>query len=666
MPSLILTQVWRTYPGVPPVEALAGVTVEIPDGDFVSFVGPSGSGKSTLLNVLALLDRPTAGSYWIGGVDASTLGERQRAALRSTTFGFVFQGFHLLDRSPAVENVELGTLYHALPRQVRRANALAALDRVGMVGRAEHPANTLSGGERQRVAIARAIVGGAAVLLADEPTGNLDTTNSRGIVEILRQLNRSGTTVVVVTHDPEVAAAADCQIELRDGHLSGPGNARSSTVVVPPRGGVGDLAADEEGEPAAPAPRKPAGAGFGAPKVRLRDFLADALRAAGARRGRAVALAAAVAVASALVVATGGLSQTASAQVSERFDARRNREVTITASGFPDAATSDERMVSADNADPLSAVPADTEGRLGRLAGVDAVGVLTNFEQQLVSAAPTRPEQQVVVLGISPGLVDAVGARIDWLAGHETALGPREVLVGNVPAQQLEMAPLENHPSILVNGSPFAVRGIIRGVERAPELLSSIAMSHDDGQQVGLGFPGEAQVLVGTVPGAARQVARQAAVALDPFDPERFSVKAPPDPTSLRAEIEADVTTAMLVLSMVAFLVAIVGIANAMNMGVVERTSEFGLRRALGARPVHVLSQVTVESITLGVVGSLAGLYVGLAGVLGVTLVKRWGPVLDLRLVPLALAGGVIAGVVGGLVAGVRASRIEPIKALRA
>lgn len=160
-------------------------------------------------------------------------------------------------------------------------------------------------------------------------------------------------------------------------------------------------------------------------------------------------------------------------------------------------------------------------------------------------------------------------------------------------------------------------------------------------------------------------MSRQVALALDPVDPGRFDVRAPPDPTSLRAAIESDVSTAMLVISAVAFVAAVVGIGNAMTMGVVERTGELGLRRALGARPLHVLSQVAIESSAIGTLGGLAGLYVGMAGVLGVTLVRHWQPVLDTRLVPLAIASGALAGVFGGLAAGLRASRIQPTDALR-
>lgn len=207
----------RTYGGATSVAALKSVSLRVRDGDFVCFVGPSGSGKSTLLNLIALLDMPTAGRYRIDGTDVATLRRRERVALRTATFGFVFQSFHLLGHYSAIQNVELALLYRGMRAGERRRRAAEALERVGLGHRADHSASKLSGGESQRVAIARAVVADAPILVADEPTGNLDTENSMSIVALLHALNRSGTTIVLVTHDSEVAASAGRRTELRDG-----------------------------------------------------------------------------------------------------------------------------------------------------------------------------------------------------------------------------------------------------------------------------------------------------------------------------------------------------------------------------------------------------------------------------------------------------------------
>ena len=202
------------------VRALDGVDLRIDEGEFVALMGPSGSGKSTCLNVLGCLDTPTQGEYLFRGVDVGGLTGDQRALLRRHYLGFVFQGFNLLPRTSALENVELPLVYRGLGSSERRQRSLAALDAVGLADRADHAPNELSGGQQQRVAIARAIVSDPQVLLADEPTGNLDTARSHDIMELLDGLNRErGITIVMVTHELEMAEYADNVVHFRDGRI---------------------------------------------------------------------------------------------------------------------------------------------------------------------------------------------------------------------------------------------------------------------------------------------------------------------------------------------------------------------------------------------------------------------------------------------------------------
>jgi putative ABC transport system ATP-binding protein len=233
-----LAKVYRT--GKNEVAALRGVDLTIRPGELVAVMGTSGSGKSTLMNILGCLDEPTAGAYWLDGVRVDGLGKRALADIRNQKIGFVFQGFNLLPRTSAVENVEMPLLYDRTGRKkdVRRA-AEVALSRVGLAGRLDHQPSELSGGQQQRVAIARALVTEPALLLADEPTGNLDTRTTIEVMALFQELNVQGITIVLVTHEPEVAQYAQRVVEVRDGRI------RRDVAVAAPRRAAEDLAAHD-------------------------------------------------------------------------------------------------------------------------------------------------------------------------------------------------------------------------------------------------------------------------------------------------------------------------------------------------------------------------------------------------------------------------------------
>ena len=230
-----LKDVYKIYPmGDETVHALDGVSLSIDQGEFVAIVGSSGSGKSTAMNIIGCLDVPTSGSYHLGGVDVSTMDDDQQAEIRNKMLGFIFQQYNLIPKLSVLENVELPLLYAGVPAEERQDRAIRSLERVGLADKWKHLPSQLSGGQQQRVSIARALAGSPSVILADEPTGALDSRTGREVLSFLKQLNREGDTVVLITHDNSIAVRADRIIRLQDGRIIYDGDAHDPRAVVQP------------------------------------------------------------------------------------------------------------------------------------------------------------------------------------------------------------------------------------------------------------------------------------------------------------------------------------------------------------------------------------------------------------------------------------------------
>lgn len=620
---LRLANVGRIFGGVAPTTALADVTLAIDPGEFIAIEGPSGGGKSTLLNVIGLLDTATSGRYEINGRHVSGLSSRELAEVRSDMFGFVFQSFHLLDRRPVMHSVELGLLYRAVPAESRRLASIRALERLGIAHLAWQSANRLSGGERQRVAIARALATGAPIVVADEPTGNLDSTNSQHVVDALLELHAEGTTVILVTHSKAVAASADRRVSIVDGRVdSNPASQNRSNSVV----------------------RRPVGRPS---RLRPLDLLYDALNSLASRASRTIGLAAAVGVGVALAVGTFGIAESARAQVAETFDAHASRDVSMVWTEQPEGTDVASRQA--------------LMQRLHELSGVEHVAVLDEAGDQSLASVTGR-EVLLATSYAAMGDVQAA-ARLDirWLSDVDE-IRAGEAIIGENLADQLGIGPLAAGPVILLEGRPIPIVGVIESSPRMPNLMGSIVYSLTSASPARVD---RTSVLIVSSLGAAFQVARQAPIATNPTGADLIEVSTPVDPSTVRTEVEADVLNTLYAFTVLALLASAAGLATAMVLSVVERKQEIGLRRAVGARSTHISGLVLLESALVGALGGLVGLLVGFAGILTWTIVRHWTPVFDLRLAPLAVFGGIVVGCIGGALASLRASKIQPSEALR-
>ncbi|WP_336248722.1 ATP-binding cassette domain-containing protein [Stomatohabitans albus] len=673
MSLLRLVGAAKTYAGPSPVIALRDVNLTIDQGEYVAVVGPSGSGKSTLLNVLALLDQPSSGTYTINGEEVGEANDIARAKLRSHWFAFVFQAFHLLESRTVLANVEMGLMYRQVSAEQRRAQAIEAIDFVGLNDRTNMAVNTLSGGQRQRVAIARAIAAGAPVLVADEPTGSLDSVTSAMVMDVFEKLKQErGTTIVLVTHDPNVANRAHRRIQVFDGRVSELGSSYTEMVddptdVLPPirrdandhldDDGTRQLATETSNDLTASTteeqhdlPTDDGRIGNDA-AVAFRDIVTDAWASLTDYPKRMIGMVIAVALGVAMSLATLGIGQSASSQVSETFDLARNTQV----KAFSPFDVKDQSVIDDITSDT-------TLDRVRHVAGVTNITALIRYGTVPAKTTLTSKEEEVTILGAPD--IRGVGQQypIEW-ADQRNQFGEHDVILGKEMAAKLNLGPIALSPSVFINGRPFRVAGLIRPsgldfeIGSAAILTPKVAKELSQAEHVSFDIT--------TMPGAAQQVAGQLPVALWPRDPDQISVEAPPDPQTMRETIESNITTMLYTLTGVSILAAIVALTNAMTTAVGRRTGEFGLRRAMGARRRHIATLVALESGMLGALGGLTGTVLALLAVLGVTIWQRWQPVFDVKLLPLGLAGGIVVGTLSALAAMFRAAAIEPADALR-
>lgn len=639
-----LKRIGRQYGMDPPVHALVDVDLQVRPGEWLSITGPSGSGKSTLLHILGCLDHPTSGTYRFGGLDITDLSDRARAGLRSRRIGFVFQSFHLLPYRTVLENVMLAEVYRHQSFQGRQERAMAALERVGMGDRAHFLPTKLSGGQKQRAAIARALVGSPSLLLCDEPTGNLDSASGANILELFESLHAQGLTLVVVTHNEEVADRAERRVQIVDGRLMAFPGAKRTPTMHPP-------AEDIRQEPMAVTRSG----------ITLRDLSNEAIAGMFARPGRTMLTILGIVIGLTALVATLGLSRTASNRIISQFDELAATEIIIS----PQAGARDSAR---------QPIPWDAADRLKRLNGVVAAGTMSEVDvaSALVSASPIKdPQQQtafnLAVKAVSPKLFDAVRAdlrRGRWLDLGHSARADRVALLGPDAARRLRISDLEQLPAIAIGDRLYLVIGVLDTVARQPELLASVLIPEGTAQR-DFGLAGPDKVVVETQIGAASLIAQQAPVALRPDDPGLLKLEVPLEPQRVREAVASDLNMMFLLLGGLSLVVGAIGIANITLVSVMERTGEIGLRRSIGATRGQIAAQFLLESTFLGLLGGILGASIGILIVVIVSAYQVWTPVLDPAAPFVATVLGGAVGLLSGLYPALRAARLEPAEAVR-
>lgn len=671
-------------------------------GEFLAIIGPSGSGKSTLLNAIGLLDTPTSGTYSLFGKNTEGLSDRERDEMRRDHLGFIFQSSNMLLDETSTTNASMGLRVQGVPYSERLQRTEETLEFLGLSDRASIRTRYLSGGEKQRCAIARALATRPPLILADEPTGNLDSHNSAKVIEILQRINATGCTVLVITHDPEVAAAARRVIRIEDGRLHEQSRADSATV---PLTEVVSAATDTPVDaPASLAPgEKPATHRRGS---FLTDDSIEAISALTSRPLRTLLLGLSFALGVGGLISASGMSESASYQVNQRLLGSEQSTLYIS------DRDNDQNMLgtyrqgeSAQNvADRISALdyvkntgfvssvaPADV--RITRFSPYEdepktAIGLSSTSKTRLEQiGARMNPETLRALEQMNATLTQenvADRQRAEQLSGAIVSVSAARAL-GIIPEDKAaDNATTEPRPgelptvdygiklgglpqvapgvSIWVDGQLMPVIGLFDPGNSGYEFRNSVIVSPGTLQRTGRG---QVTYIAETERGYGKAVAKAIPLALKPAEPSQINVETPSDLQSLRASIASDLGLYVGVLSGILLVLASLSAATAMYLSVQSRTAEIALRRAIGSSKWLIARIFLMEGVMLGVLGGSIGACSGMIATIILSLVQGWQAVLSPGFVVLGVGVGALTGLVSSAYPAWVASRKSPADAMR-
>ena len=636
-----LSQLSRYYTtGPTTVKALDRVSLGIDRGEFVAIMGQSGSGKSTLMNILGCLDQPTSGGYYLGGHSVADLDVNELSALRLKTFGFVFQRYQLLANFSALDNVAMPAIYSGTPKRERMAKAQALLARLGLAERADHYPAELSGGQQQRVAIARALINGAEVILADEPTGALDSQSGEEVLRLLRELNREdGVTVILITHDRAIAEHADRVIQMLDGHVS----ADSAEVTRAPEAGASK---------ATPTPI----ASY--PRVGLLESAGLALQALRANVFRTLLTLLGIIIGVAAVVVMMAIGEGGKQDVLKRIEAIGTNLLSVYPGGRNIRSSGTIATLSMDDARALESIP-----------GVAAV-------------APERGDRATLRFGAQDyggrvrGVTPAYFSVRDWHLAQGVLLGEDDlesfasvIVIGNTVAEELFVNgedPVGQY--VLMRNTPFQVIGVLQPKGASPgggDMDDEVYVPITTAQLKFFGSAYLSNITIKVtdtdrVAGVEAEVTR---VLTERHNQEDFRVRNTASLVDAVSQTQDTLTWLLGSVAAISLFVGGIGVMNIMLVNVSERRREIGLRIATGAKPQDILTQFNIEALVVCVLGGIIGVGVGLLATLVVSQFKL--PVAySLNPPMLAFGTSLLVGLVFGYAPAHKAASLNPVLAL--